>query len=633
MSAMRLRLSHLAALLLCGGLFLGFVAAQEGDAQKKEKAPEPKLFKLPDVLEKHRPPESVEELRQIEEHVQKVVAKVSPAVVGLLVGPGQGSGVIVKADGTILTAGHVSGKPLEKARVILRNDLTKTKSGKTYGQFKSIDSGMVKLTEGENYPHVEMGKSSELKVGQWVIAIGHPGGVRSNRGTVVRVGRILFVNQLVIRTDCTLVGGDSGGPLFDMQGRVIGIHSRIGGLAISENMHVPIDTYHETWAKLAAGDSWGPDLGRFPTVVSLGGKKILDVKDKLSKDDATIPCPEDDKKKSFHKVYNVNLKTGRAYTIDLVSNDKSGKQLDTFLRLESSEGKDLAHDDDGGGFPHSRLVYRPTKDADYKIVATSFSANQTGGFTLTVREAEFLPGPVQVFKAVKMPVPALEKVLQVVGKTKGAALNVNAMLVDDKGAPLQRKEVTLSWEQGKQTLKSDSEGFIRWELKKDQIKKLSLDLPKGVRAALVLTNQFGDNLPFPEGKDDKSIETVKSAGGKIVKTFDGVIAKTDPFDLEREKCYRHHHEFKMEAGKTYTLDLASEEFDAYLRIENEDKGKLAEDDDAGGFLNSRIVFTPESSGTFRLVVTTCDPGQLGTYRLTIRETDAKKATPKKTDKN
>ena len=88
----------------------------------------------------------------------------------------------------------------------------------------------------------------------------------------------------------------------------------------------------------------------------------------------------------------------------------------------------------------------------------------------------------------------------------------------------------------------------------------------------------------------------------------------------------------MKAGKTYTIDLVSEDFDAYLRLEHDDKGKLAEDDDGGGFQNSRIVFTPEATGVFRLVVTSCDPGQLGAYRLTIRETDAKPAEPKKVER-
>jgi serine protease Do len=82
---------------------------------------------------------------------------------------------------------------------------------------------------------------------------------------VVRVGRILEINDKVdaqyVRTDCTLVGGDSGGPLFDMHGRVIGIHSRIGG-SITANMDVPVDTYRETWDRLVKGERWGRGIGR-----------------------------------------------------------------------------------------------------------------------------------------------------------------------------------------------------------------------------------------------------------------------------------------------------------------------------------------------------------------------------------
>ena len=94
---------------------------------------------------------------------------------------------------------------------------------------------------------------------------GHPGGYKSGRAPVVRVGRILEINTRsearFIRTDCTIVGGDSGGPLFDMNGRVIGIHSRIGN-PITANLHVPVDTYRDTWARLVKGDRWGTGIGR-----------------------------------------------------------------------------------------------------------------------------------------------------------------------------------------------------------------------------------------------------------------------------------------------------------------------------------------------------------------------------------
>src|ERR1700758_5501580 len=101
-----------------------------------------------------------------------------------------------------------------------------------------------------------MGKSTSLTKGQWVVSIGHPGGFRPNRTPVVRLGRVLEANANLIQTDCTLVGGDSGGPLFDMDGKVIGIHSRIGP-AITANLHVPVNTYRDTWDDLANGETLG----------------------------------------------------------------------------------------------------------------------------------------------------------------------------------------------------------------------------------------------------------------------------------------------------------------------------------------------------------------------------------------
>ena len=73
------------------------------------------------------------------------------------------------------------------------------------------------------------------------------------------MGRILANSSGAISTDCTLVGGDSGGPLFDMEGRVIGIHSRIGG-PLAANFHVPVDTYRDTWDRLATNQVWGGRL-------------------------------------------------------------------------------------------------------------------------------------------------------------------------------------------------------------------------------------------------------------------------------------------------------------------------------------------------------------------------------------
>jgi serine protease Do len=208
---------------------------------------------LPPVFSK-KVPESLRDLQEMEKHVQKLVDRVLPCTVCLRIGQAQGSGVVVNRQGHILTAGHVSGKAGRDA-VIMLPDGYKI-NGKTLGANNEIDSGMVVLTEREDLPFVEMARSSEIKKGQWCLSLGHPGGFKPGRPPVVRLGRVLEVNDKVIVTDCTLVGGDSGGPLFDMHGRLIGIHSRIGG-KISTNLHVPVDTYRDTWPRLSSGEVWG----------------------------------------------------------------------------------------------------------------------------------------------------------------------------------------------------------------------------------------------------------------------------------------------------------------------------------------------------------------------------------------
>jgi len=208
-----------------------------------------------------RVPENVDDLRNLEKQVKTVVEKVTPAVVGLEIKGSSGSGVIVSEDGYIITAGHVSNTPGLDVTVIFPDGTRK--KGKSLGMSKYMDSGMVKLNDEGKYPYCEMGSSADLKKGQWVISIGHPGGFKKGRTPVVRLGRIQELAETLIRTDCTLVGGDSGGPLFDLDGKVVGIHSRIGA-TIATNIHVPVDTYRDTWDRLAKGDVIGTRLGVKP---------------------------------------------------------------------------------------------------------------------------------------------------------------------------------------------------------------------------------------------------------------------------------------------------------------------------------------------------------------------------------
>ena len=82
-----------------------------------------------------------------------------------------------------------------------------------------------------------------------MLALGHPGGFDLRRSLVVRLGRIIRLETDALQTDCTISPGDSGGPLFDMHGRVIGIHSAIS-TSPAENFHVSVTEFYDSWDEL-----------------------------------------------------------------------------------------------------------------------------------------------------------------------------------------------------------------------------------------------------------------------------------------------------------------------------------------------------------------------------------------------
>ncbi|MEX0820165.1 MAG: S1C family serine protease [Pirellulaceae bacterium] len=212
-------------------------------------------------------PQSLTDLKAIQTHVQDLIEEVLPTTVAVQVGPAQGSGVIINSEGFVLTAAHVSGEPGRTAWLVL-HDGTRI-SGTTLGAYRTLDAGLIKINQkrqGREWPHATMGDSKDIAPGQWCLAAGHPGGFQSTRPPVVRLGRVLSLNDnSTITTDCTLIGGDSGGPLFGMDGKVIGINSRIGN-PLTVNLHVPVNTFREAWDRLARSDSWGHTPGREPFI-------------------------------------------------------------------------------------------------------------------------------------------------------------------------------------------------------------------------------------------------------------------------------------------------------------------------------------------------------------------------------
>ncbi len=195
-------------------------------------------------------PESPEDLLGIQKQVDSVLNQAKQATV-CIVGNGSGSGVIVSEDGLVLTAGHVSGDPGTKVQVVMP-DGTKLEA-ESLGRSAAADSGLVRITEKKKHPFVDIAPPATLFRGDWIFAIGHPGGFDKERGIVLRLGRVIHRSTNTIQSDCKLIGGDSGGPLFDMQGRVVGIHSRVSKKN-EQNYHVTVRAFKRDWYRMLAGE-------------------------------------------------------------------------------------------------------------------------------------------------------------------------------------------------------------------------------------------------------------------------------------------------------------------------------------------------------------------------------------------
>ena len=146
---------------------------------------------------------------------------------------------------------------MDKTIKILFEDGTEAEAI-SLGLNSETDAALCKIVKPErsDWPHVEIDKEDSTQLGDWVFALGHSGGFDKERGVVVRLGRIVKLSNSTLHSDCILIGGDSGGPLFDLTGKLVGIHSRVGQV-LQENMHVPSDEFIQNWDKMMDGEFLG----------------------------------------------------------------------------------------------------------------------------------------------------------------------------------------------------------------------------------------------------------------------------------------------------------------------------------------------------------------------------------------
>jgi serine protease Do len=273
----RVLLRALLLLMLGGAASVQVRAEQPPAAQETTETRIEFSDEIPEVFRKDAPV-GIADLEQIERHVVQLIPRLKECTVGLRIGRAQGSGVIISPDGIIATAAHVVGSPGRVVVVVMPDGAEH--SALTLGRNQTLDASLLKIrSKRTDWPHASLATTVPAP-GDWCLAIGHPGGFQQDRGLVTRLGRVIIANKHFVQSDCELIGGDSGGPLFDMSGHVLAVSSRIGE-PTDYNFHVPADAYKRDWDKLIAGDDFrthsGAYLGVSGDPVEGGGLKVTKV--------------------------------------------------------------------------------------------------------------------------------------------------------------------------------------------------------------------------------------------------------------------------------------------------------------------------------------------------------------------
>jgi serine protease Do len=172
---------------------------------------------------------------------------VQPSIVQVgIQGRGGGTGVIWSPDGRIITNAHVVANEQAKIHVHLTDG--RTLEAKVLHRDPRLDLAMLKVN-GDNLKALPIGDSSRLRIGEWVFAIGHPWGQRwaLTAGIVSSLSSVKVADDLTtryIKSDVGLAPGNSGGPLLDAEGKVVGINAMIFGGDLS--VAIPSDIV-STW--------------------------------------------------------------------------------------------------------------------------------------------------------------------------------------------------------------------------------------------------------------------------------------------------------------------------------------------------------------------------------------------------
>ncbi len=282
-----------------------------------------------------------------------------------------------EAMGTGAKINSVAAKsPAEKAGLKV-NDLIYEVAGRkianpealidTVGKLKPGDEVMLKITRGEEDLEITAKLAKRPKE-----LAGNP---QETMGTKLSNRRGGF--PFILQHDSGLRPEACGGPLVDIDGKVVGINIARAGR--TETYTIPTEDILALLPRFKKGefaikeDTVKVEQPKEAEPILRKSLKLADA-DKIDKDRQGL------KAKRHMKVEEIEFTAGVTYIIEMKSDD-----VDPYLILEDANGSQLAADDNSGGFPNAKIVFRATETGSYRIIATTYGPGETGGYTLIVR--------------------------------------------------------------------------------------------------------------------------------------------------------------------------------------------------------------------------------------------------------
>ena len=189
------------------------------------------------------------DLPSLQSELLHAIDRVRPAVAHISGRGSAFSGVIVSPQGHVLSVGHAVS-PGAHYRLALPDGRRLRGIGK--GTNPRADAALILITDPPaDLPFASMGDSGAVVTDQPCFGLSYPGGQRAGTEPIARFGRVVRSqpSRGMLQSSALMEPGDSGGPLFDLNGCVIGIHSRIGR-SMDRNYEVPVNTYREFWNEL-----------------------------------------------------------------------------------------------------------------------------------------------------------------------------------------------------------------------------------------------------------------------------------------------------------------------------------------------------------------------------------------------